>query len=191
MTNRNRLAFKRLDYEYRDLGELPIPLDANTGLFTSPFVQMVGGKDANNAVMPFKIDSTGRLDVIGVCPEHQADATLDQTNPVSGTKYEIIPETEYVRIIGIAVKSTWTVQDTIDCHITIDGVTITASKGNNTSNTYYYPLMLPSVAGFSFQTWAYGRIGAFLLEGRSVKVEAESTGGTVSNLSARVKWARW
>jgi len=31
---------------------------------------------------------------------------------------------------------------------------------------------------------------SFLLEGRSVKVEAETTGGTVSNLSATVKYAK-
>jgi len=48
------------DDEFRDLGSLPIPLDANYGLVVEPRLYLMGGKQDNNAV-PLKMDSSGHL----------------------------------------------------------------------------------------------------------------------------------
>ena len=130
-------------------------------------------------------------------PKHQADAVLSQANPVSGTKYTVLDTTKNVRIISISVKCTWTVQPTpLQVHVTIDGQTITYSKTDPVSASNYAPSIgsgtspigqLLSDAG----SIAYNIMRSFLLEGRSVKIECEITAGTVSNLTARVKYVKW
>jgi len=125
-------------------------------------------------------------------PEHQADATLSQANPVSGTKYTVLDTTKNVRLLNIIVRVTWTVQPTpLEVHITIDGQVVTFTKTDPVTITSYFPQTLDAftLPGGVLDTVVVHR--AFLLEGRSVKVEVETTGGTVSNLSARVKYARW
>ena len=125
--------------------------------------------------------------------QHQPDAVLNQANPVSGTKYEVLAETKNVRIIGIVVVCTWTVQPTpLEIHVTIDGQAIKHSQTDPESAKFYYP----TINRQSFEQGQVMDVGAqqsnipFLYEGRSIKVEAEITGGTVSNLSARVKYAK-
>jgi len=126
-------------------------------------------------------------------PAHQADATLSQGNPVSGTEYEVLATTRNVRILGIAVKCTWTVQPSpLEIHITIDGQVLTYIKTDPVSDQNYAPT--PSSASApdaNILGTSLMQYRAFLLEGRSIAVTAEITGGTVSNLSARVKYARW
>ena len=123
--------------------------------------------------------------------KHQDDATINQANPVSGTKYEVLAETKNVRIISIAVRCTWTVQPTpLEVWITVDGQTMRFYFPDPISDTWYKGYIADeSVEGYLTVDYA-AQYRAFLLEGRSVKVEAEITGGTVSNLSARVKWAK-
>jgi len=124
----------------------------------------------------------------------QADATLSQASPTSGNKYEVLATTTNVRIIGIMASVTWTVQPTpLEIHVTIDGQSYTYAQPNPVSATKYYPYNFPGDAEtaqlMGVWTAEFG-MRAFLLDGRSVKVEAETTGGTVSNLSARVKYAK-
>jgi len=136
-----------------------------------------------------------------VPPEHQPDATINVNNPVSGTKYEwgYPPGTplgtqKNVRIIEISATCTWTAQPTpLEIHLTIDGNNITFGQANPVSGFNYSPEWWPDKAEadqLMIQD-GYSPYRAFLIEGRSVKIEAEITGGTVSLLSARVKWARW
>lgn len=197
MANRNRMQFRKLDYEYRDLDSIPIPLDADTGVFTSPFVQLIGGLDTNNGVMPFKVDSTGRLDVIGVCPEMQADLYLNQNNPTSGLKYEVMPTTELVRIISVTTSITHTVQpDPMECHITADGIATTNALATPATATWFYGTHIyHGIFGDDVITFQSGlpdrRDLTFLFEARSCKIEMETTGGTVSNMKCRVKYAKW
>jgi len=127
-------------------------------------------------------------------PVHQADATLSQANPTSGTKYTVLDTTKNVRIRGISVKVTWTVQPTpLEIHITIDGQTRTHTFTNPVTATNYicdeYDYSDPTALPMDITARLTQR--DMLIEGRSVKVEAEITGGTVSNLSARVKYAKW
>ena len=125
-------------------------------------------------------------------PQQQPDAVLDQPDPVSGTKYPVLNTTPNVRIIAVAVRCTWTVQPTpLEIHITIDGQSITHTETNPVSDDWHYAYISapdpPSSQPFGSTV---GR-EAFLYEGRTVKVEAEITGGTVSNLRARVKYAKY
>lgn len=127
-------------------------------------------------------------------PAHQADATLSQANPVSGTKYTLLDTCKNCRIIGIMAKVTWTVQPTpLEVHVTIDGQTITHTKTNPASATNHFAEVwqgaaedaqgLPDTDIGMRRNWVY--------EGRSIKIEVETTGGTVSSLDARVKYAKW
>ena len=121
--------------------------------------------------------------------KHQPDAVLNQDDPASGTKYTVLDTTKNVRVIYIAVKCVWTVQPTaLEIHITIDGLSLTAKRDSPDTDTWYFVVNNPDI------TYTLGAIDpaqrSFLSEGRSVKVEAEITGGTVSNFSARVKYAK-
>ena len=127
------------------------------------------------------------------CPIHQADAVLNQANPVSGTKYPVLDTTKNVKIISCTVRCTWTVQpDPIEIHVTIDGQSKSASFPDPISNAEYHLNFYPSSANFGLDaTKLAGEMTPLSLEGRSIKIEAEITGGTVSNLLARVKHAKW
>ena len=125
--------------------------------------------------------------------KQQADATLSQANPVSGTKYTVLDTTKNVRIKSITARCTWTVQPTpLEIHLTIDGILYTAEYIDPISLTDYIT-QFRSYSGLLLLTiidamYTYG--APFLVEGRTVKIEAEITGGTVSNLFSRVKYAK-
>lgn len=126
--------------------------------------------------------------------QHQADATLAQANPVSATLYTVLATINNVRIIGVEIDVTWTVQPTpLDIVITIDGVTMTFTVANPVSTTKYYASlnMSADATAQTLETTDRAATGRpFLLEGRSVQVQARTTGGTTSALNARVKYAK-
>jgi len=127
-------------------------------------------------------------------PVRQADATLNQASPTSGTKYTVLDTVKNARILHIVVACTWTVQPTpLEIHVTIDGVAVSFSQTDPVSTSEYeaaYTSPFYDAQGMA-DAGTRGAYRAFLDEGRSVKVEVEITGGTVSNLSARVKYAKW
>lgn len=124
--------------------------------------------------------------------QHQADVTLDQANPGSGTKYEVLATSKRCRIISIVVQVTWTVQPTpLEIHLTIDGQALLGSFTDPVSATPYFAKLKGNMAEiFLLDTTDFAYARPFLIEGRSVKVEVETTGGTVSNLSSRVKYQK-
>lgn len=123
--------------------------------------------------------------------EHQADVTLDQDNPVSGTRYVVLDTVLNARIIGISVQVTWTDQPTpLEAWLLIDGQTERFYMDNPVTATNYFPAFKLAAAASSMTSTDYTIYKPFLVEGRSIRIEVETTGGTVSNLSARVKWAR-
>lgn len=181
-----------IPYEYRDLTSLPIPLDQQRGMWTKPEIILVGGKDTNDAVQPLKIDTTGRLDVVGICPEFQAMNDWAQASPVSGTKYEVMAETELVRLMYIATRCTWTVQPTpLEVHLTVDGQSLTGYKNNPVSNTWYYFRFSPYTTMTTLPLTTGTPDVPYVLDARTLKIEQEVTGGTVSNTQARVWYALW
>ena len=129
-----------------------------------------------------------------VPPEHQTDAFLDQANPTLGAYYEVLAATSNVRILGIGIRCTWTVQPaSLRIRVTIDGQVIEFTMWTPANNTWYYPEHIPNTtpATQTAFTNAFMRQRASLLEGRNIQVEAVVNGGTVSNLRCRVVWARW
>lgn len=127
-------------------------------------------------------------------PALQADAVLSQANPVSGTKYTVL-EAKNARIISINANVTWTVQPTpLEVHVTIDGQTLRWHLTNPVSATSYHPYWEAGRDELNGQLAIVGvehyHLG-FLVEGRNIKVEVETTGGTTSALDARVKWEKW
>ena len=123
----------------------------------------------------------------------QVDAVLNQANPVSGTLYPVLAASEDVRIISISINNIWTVQPSpLDAELAIDGVTVRHNKINPASATSYYAIIeeANSMANQSLATISPALTRSFLWEGQSVAVGARTTGGTVSNLTSRVKWAR-
>jgi len=128
-------------------------------------------------------------------PEHQADADINQANPISGTEYTVLETTRNVRILSITARVDWTVQPTpLEIHVTIDGQVLTFTQTDPVTATWYDARISSNTAPTAeameaANTSIPGR--AFLLEGRSVAITVETTGGTVSNLLARVKYARW
>lgn len=122
-----------------------------------------------------------------------ADVTLVQANPVGGTLYEVLPVITYARIVTGYVEVTWTVQPTpIQIHLTLDGQTITHELGNPVSGTSYVIKRNVADQAANAQILETGYIDfPYLYEATSARVQAETTGGTVQNLSSRVKYARW
>lgn len=128
-------------------------------------------------------------------PKLQTVAYLAQANPVSGTKYTVLDTTKNVRIHNIAVDCTWTVQpNPLEVHLTIDGLSFKASFTNPVSATAYF-LNLLSISWNSNDVTlsATSEIAerAFLLDARSIKIEIEITGGTVSQLRGQVRYSKW
>ena len=123
---------------------------------------------------------------------HRPDATISQANPVSGTPYVVLATTGNARIISISVQSTWTVQPTdLEVHITIDGQNFSFWVANPITAQPYEAVLREVVSlNQSLIAWSTNTASrAFLLEGRSILIRAETTGGTVTNLSCRVKYA--
>lgn len=131
-----------------------------------------------------------RVDAVGyMCKE---DATISQSNPVSGTQYEVLATTQKVRIISIEASVTWTGQPTpLEVHATIDGVTHKWSFTNPVSTTAYHCRMRESTAQDNqiMEANSYAQYRPFLLDGKSVQIKAETTGGTVQTLYCRVRYA--
>lgn len=124
--------------------------------------------------------------------KHQADATLTQASAVSGTKYTVLDTTKNVRIISIAALDDWSVDTTLlEVHVTIDGESF-VWQVDPTDNTWYSVRDIDAGATNLLQTLnaASSTNQAFILEGKSVKVEVETTGGTSVSLQCRVKYAK-
>lgn len=131
-------------------------------------------------------------------PRTMPDAVLSQANPVSATLYTVLATTRNVRIISVAENITWAVtQPTpLDAIVTIDGQTITYYATNPVSAAGHWARsvgMAANNAQILDATEDYSKHRAFLLEGRSVKVEARITWAITqpTPLVCRVKHAKW
>jgi len=139
-------------------------------------------------------------------PEHQARSVMVMANPISGTLYEwdsaggvvnpLGPQRN-VRILEIAVNCTWTVQPTpIQVHLQIDGRTYIFSLTDPVSTQNYIPYLSAIFADNAQEliitsSTESTRKGQPFIEGRSVRIWFEITGGTVSELEGQVLWSRF
>jgi hypothetical protein len=143
---------------------------------------------------------SGLVNVSGhLPPTYQADATLNQANPVSGTKYTLLVATVNAVIYDILASITWTVQpDPLEIHVTIDGNERTYTLASPASATSYRPSLSKSNDPASITR--YGDVGfsssdlstpIIMFQGRSITVTLESTGGTTSALKGLCEYGRW
>jgi len=122
---------------------------------------------------------------------HQADVVLVQANPISGTQYVVLPETTFVSLYQMTVAVTWTVQPApLELHLDIDGNDIPADSGAPVSGTQYFYRLLRFGAGAALEVLDTGMQNTDI-KGKVAAVTAETTGGTVQNLEARIKYARY
>lgn len=126
-------------------------------------------------------------------PQLQADATLSQANPVSGTAYTVLATSANVIIKTGWAKVTWTVQPTtLEVRYVIDGITVNFGVGNPVSADNYEPQINKAVAMASSGLVALNNDRVlYEIGGRSVTVAAEVTGGTSNPLEARIKYVQW
>jgi len=121
------------------------------------------------------------------------DAVLNQANPTSGLEYEVLPTTEKVRIKSISISVAWTVQPSpLEVHFTVDGLTRRHYFNNPVTATQYYVERGQTHLDSSSQVMAVTTVQssrAFLIEAKSLRITAETTGGTVSNITVRIKYA--
>ena len=139
--------------------------------------------------------------------QHQADSVTIVASPVSGTTYEwlagasgagaALGTQENIRIISLTAAVTWaTTQPTpLEVVVTIDGQTIIFKVANPTSGSNYYGVRTsadPESSQNLHTDYLEASRVAFLLEGRSIKVECKITWATTqpTNLTMRVKWAK-
>lgn len=129
--------------------------------------------------------------------QQQADAAISEDNPVSATSYTVLDTTKNVRIISISASVTWGVnQPILSVVVTIDGITTTFSFNAPVSLSNYFacPLVYGGEASQSLVLAAGTSADssrAFLVEGRSIKVEANYVGGAgTTKLVCRVKYAK-
>ena len=129
----------------------------------------------------------------------QADAVISVA-PAANTLYPILAATPNVQVKSVSASVTWTVQpDPLEIVIVVDGITWTYSFANPVSTTNY--ILAESVVSLAADqasqilaatlsaTTTFHRV----FEGRNVAIYArtgKTTAGTVSNLTARVKYAR-
>lgn len=125
---------------------------------------------------------------------HQPDAVLTQANPNTGVKYTVLDTIRDVRIISAIANVEWTVQPTpLELHFTIDGQAVAHIKDAPVTATDYFVDtqggMVLAGNQHGMQAFTANRDTPFVFEGRSIKIEAETTGGTTQSLDARVKYA--
>lgn len=128
-------------------------------------------------------------------PAYQDDLVLNQVNPTSGLEYVLLPPTLNVRIVSISCNVVWTVQPSpIECRMNVDGAIQNFQQANPVSARVYIPQILsflaPGAMSMADSTvFDPSTNRPFLLEGRSIRIAFETTGGTVQNLEARIKYA--
>jgi hypothetical protein len=127
-------------------------------------------------------------------PEHQAVATLDQAAPVNGTFYTVLDTTQNCRILIFAAEIA-TTGETIEGKITIDGNAITVTAAAFPADTPYWCIISadPGVGTFGpYWNNAQQPQKAWLIEGRSVKLEVKkTTAAGVGNLKGLAVYQTW
>ena len=125
----------------------------------------------------------------------QADVVLNQANPVSGTQYVVLAETTFVGIRGGAAQCTWTVQPTpLELHHVLDGIDLLSQRVNPASATYYFLAEASWPTGLLQDLIAIDyaeRSKGYIFEATTALFIGEVTGGTVQNMTIRLKWSRY
>lgn len=124
-------------------------------------------------------------------PEHQADATLSQAAPVQNTWYTVLDTTKNVIVYGLGV-SIGVANETIETRFTIDGQVIGTTGINCDFGDDYRALFRTIHDGNIELVKDPLNIPAFLIQGRSVKIEVrKTTAAGAGTLTARVIYGKY
>lgn len=121
--------------------------------------------------------------------QHQAPAQLVQAAPVLNTWYTALDTVANALIYGIYF---WvaTTGETLSVRVTIDGRTLLCTFAA-IADTGYYITLPSSSEGLSYTTTDTGTLVAFIIQGRSVKVEIRKTTNNGSgNLTCYVTYGK-
>ena len=138
---------------------------------------------------PISLNATGLRQ--GVPPTVQADAVLNQAAPVQNTWYPVLALTPNVRLINVSARIADTGED-VAVRITVDGIELSAVSSLVANTSYFYTIEPDNAANILSNDVSSSRYRAFLMEGKSVKVDIRKTSALgVGNLICRVKYAKW
>jgi hypothetical protein len=131
----------------------------------------------------------GSLDKNNGVPTLQADATLDQAAPVQNTYYTVLDTKKNVRIISAALVALG-VAETVQLRFTIDGITHESEVSDGVLAWQTAHLVRHTTTLFKlYQADPTSKNVPFLIEARSVKIEArKTTANGAGNLQGKVKW---
>ena len=124
--------------------------------------------------------------------KQQPDGWLIKAEPDDNTLYPVLEAKKNVRIIGAVVKCIWSVEPiAVELVMIVDGKTYVFIKNSPATDTWYGAIEIDVSDALDTQMdITVMTKQAFLVEGRLVMVDMRVLGGTVSNLSGRVKWGQ-
>jgi len=109
-----------------------------------------------------------------VPPAHQGKALLVQANPVQDQWYTILDTTLNCRIYDICFRVATTGED-LEVRITVDGQIYTVSQTAVAGDHYGIIRLLSATSGEMFASSGNPPAWAFMIEGRSIKVDMRKT----------------
>ena len=123
---------------------------------------------------------------------YQPKKFLTEDNPEDAVLYTVLEKTRNVRIKSIFVKCIWSAQPLwLQVVVFLKKTTITYNVDSPDSNIPYFACNTGDEAIEELlETTDESKSRAFLIEDQSVKVAVRCSGGTVSNISAIVKWSQ-
>jgi hypothetical protein len=115
--------------------------------------------------------------------KHQADSILNQAAPVQNTWYTVLDTVVNARLIGLGILIADT-GETLEVRLTVDGNIIIGS-GAAVAGTDYHAMVHTHATGTVLTFSSTDAPRAFMLEGRSLKVEVrKTTAAGAGNLKA-------
>jgi hypothetical protein len=121
--------------------------------------------------------------------KYKGQNTLAQALPVQNTWYTVLGTTLNARIIDIYAYMSNATAETLEVKVTIDGLTLVGT-GVSVAGTAYFAMWETGNTGFIFSTTAGVYSRAFLIEGRSVKIEIrKTTANDTATLYCSVRYA--
>jgi hypothetical protein len=185
-----RLTAARAGY-LDELAALNLPADVDTANTS------IGDPSGDNLTsLTAKIgDSTSDLVTIlaaintALTFEHQPDVSVSQAAAVQNTWYTALDTTANVRVYNVLIKCAAAAED-LELKITIDGQTLTGQKAGSADGVFCYAIIGELTDGLTMQvTPDPSATRAFLIEGRSVKIEYRKTSNVgASTLYCRIKY---
>ena len=124
-------------------------------------------------------------------PKLQPVAVLQQAAAVQNTWYTVLDTTKNCRLINV-VMTMQTANEDLELRLTIDGVVWVGGQANAVAGTDYLCFISYYGAALNITTTDYSIYRAFLIEGRSVKVEIRKTSANGANrLDGHVIYQTW